>query len=79
MQTQHTHRGAKATVDLEDGKLVKVGVVPGVGELSVGHDLVIGGRLDAIPVAMLGSVDDEDVGRVVHTDPDSLRVPRGSA
>jgi len=47
-----THGSSKTTVDLENGEFVKVGGGFGLWEVSIGDDLVIGGWLDAIPVAV---------------------------
>ena len=46
----HTHRGTKTSIDLENGQLVKGRRVLGFLERAVGHDLIIAGRFDAIPV-----------------------------
>lgn len=37
----HTHRGTKTSIDFEDGKLVEVGDVLGLGKLSIGDDLIV--------------------------------------
>jgi len=46
---RYTHRGTKATIDLEDGKLVQVVRFSYVGQLIIRDDLLGSGRLDTIP------------------------------
>ena len=48
---RQTHGSTETTVDFEDGELVEVGRVLWLWEVGIGDNLIVGGRLDTIPIA----------------------------
>jgi len=48
--SERTHRGTKTTVHFENGESVEVGRVFGLGQISIGDNLVLSRRFDTIPI-----------------------------
>lgn len=56
LRSGHTHGSSETTVDLEDGELVEVLLLDRSREVGIGHDLVISGGVNPIPVTRMEAV-----------------------